>query len=81
MAKVNKLNSTEDQTQDIKSRTTFIPEDRRNWMLQKEKLRKKFDLTYAELAFEEGKKDEMLARLESKLDLSKEQLRAIIAAL
>ena len=69
------------ESTEITSPGTLMPEDRGNWIIQKEKLSRKFDLTYAELAFEEGKKDEMLARLESKLDLSKEQLRAIIAAL
>ncbi|HYV92625.1 MAG TPA: hypothetical protein VE978_12595 [Chitinophagales bacterium] len=52
-----------------------------NWMEQKEKLKTKFGLTYAELSFKKGEKDEMLARLQIKLGKSKDELLAIIAAL
>ena len=52
-----------------------------NWMIQKEKLKRKFDLTDADLAFQKGKKGEMLAKLQIKIHKSKEELQAIIAAL
>jgi uncharacterized protein YjbJ (UPF0337 family) len=53
-----------------------------NWNEQKGKLKQKFAmLTDNELMFEEGKKDEMLGRLQIKLGKTKEQLHAIIAEL
>ena len=53
-----------------------------NWMAQKDKLKKKFGaLTDADLAFEKGKKEEMLARVETKIGKSREELLTIIAAL
>jgi uncharacterized protein YjbJ (UPF0337 family) len=53
-----------------------------NWNEQKGKLKQKFAmLTDNDLMFEEGKKDEMLGRLQKKLGKTKEQLHAIIAAL
>ena len=53
-----------------------------NWTEQKAKLKQKFaTLTDNDLMFVEGKKDEMLGRLQVKLGKSKEELRKIIAAL
>ena len=53
-----------------------------NWTEQKEKLKQKFGtLTDQDLAFEEGKKNEMLERVQTKIGKSKEELQAIIAAL
>jgi uncharacterized protein YjbJ (UPF0337 family) len=53
-----------------------------NWNEQKGKLIQKFAiLTDNDLLFAEGKKDEMLGRLEKTLGKTKEELRAIIAAL
>jgi len=53
-----------------------------NWMAQKDKLKKMFPtLTYADLGFVEGKRDEMLERVQSILGKSREELLAIIAAL
>lgn len=53
-----------------------------NWNEQKGKLKQKFAvLTDNDLLFMEGKKDEMIGRLQIKLGKSKEQLEAIIAAL
>ncbi len=53
-----------------------------NWNEQKGKLKAKFaTLTDNDLQFEEGKKDEMLGKLQTKLGKSKEELNAIIAAL
>ncbi len=53
-----------------------------NWNEQKGKLRQKFAaLTDNDLMFAEGKKDEMLGRLQKKLGKTKEELRAIIAGL
>ncbi|MBP6515981.1 MAG: CsbD family protein [Chitinophagales bacterium] len=53
-----------------------------NWDEQKGKLKQKFaTLTDDDLLFAEGKKDEMLGRLQIKLGKSKEELHALIAAL
>lgn len=53
-----------------------------NWNEQKGKLKQKFaDLTDNDLMFAEGKKDEMLGKLQVKLGKTKEELHAIIAAL
>jgi uncharacterized protein YjbJ (UPF0337 family) len=59
-----------------------ITELKGNWNEQKGKLKQKFaTLTDNDLMFEEGKKDEMLGRLQIKLGKTKEQMRAIIASL
>jgi len=53
-----------------------------NWNEQKGKLKQKFAiLTDNDLMFAEGKKDEMLGKLQIKLGKTKEQLREIIEAL
>jgi uncharacterized protein YjbJ (UPF0337 family) len=53
-----------------------------NWNEQKGKLKQKFaNLTDNDLLFAEGKKDEMLGRLQIKLGKSKEELHNIIAEL
>ena len=53
-----------------------------NWNEQKGKLKQKFAvLTDNDLMFADGKKDEMLGRLQVTLGKTKEQLRAIIASL
>ena len=53
-----------------------------NWDLQKGKLKQMFaNLTDDDLMFVEGKKDEMLGRLEIKLGKSKTELDKIISAL
>jgi len=53
-----------------------------NWNEQKGKLKQQFaNLTDDDLMFAEGKKDEMLGRLQIKLGKTKEQLHAIIEAL
>jgi uncharacterized protein YjbJ (UPF0337 family) len=53
-----------------------------NWNEQKGKLKQKFaSLTDNDLLFVEGKKDEMLGRLQIKLGKTKEELHAIISAL
>ena len=50
-----------------------------NWNEQKAKLKKQFAvLTDNDLMFEEGKKDEMMAKLQVKLGQTKEQLHKII---
>lgn len=52
------------------------------WIDQKAKLMKKYpELTDKDLAFEEGKKEEMLARLEVKLGKNKEELQRILESL
>ena len=53
-----------------------------NWEEQKGKLKQKFAaLTDNDLMFAEGKKEEMLGRLQIKLRKSKEELRKIISDL
>ena len=53
-----------------------------NWDEQKGKLKQKFvTLTDNDLMFAEGKKEEMLGKLQIKLGKTKEELHKIIAAL
>ncbi|MDP1813201.1 MAG: CsbD family protein [Leadbetterella sp.] len=53
-----------------------------SWKQQKGKLKQKFAaLTDNDLLFEEGKKEEMLGRLQTKLGKTKEELHEIISAL
>ncbi|MGA1977048.1 MAG: CsbD family protein [Bacteroidales bacterium] len=57
-------------------------ESKGNWNEQKGKLKQKFaTLTDNDLMFMDGKKDEMLGRLQAKLGKTKEQFDAIIEAL
>jgi uncharacterized protein YjbJ (UPF0337 family) len=52
------------------------------WSEQKGKLKAKFaNLTDADLQYEAGKKDEMLAKLQTKLGKSKVEFEAILANL
>lgn len=61
---------------------TNVTELKGNWNEQKGKLKQKFAvLTDDDLMFVEGKKDEMLGRLQKKLGKTKEQLHSIISAL
>ena len=65
-----------------KTNTMNITELKGNWNEQKGKLKQKFaQLTDDDLLFEEGKKEEMLGRLQIKLGKTKEELHEIIAAL
>lgn len=53
-----------------------------NWNEQKGKLKQKFaTLTDDDLLFAEGKKDEMMGRIQKKLGKTKEELHRIIASL
>ncbi|MEO5581865.1 MAG: CsbD family protein [Saprospiraceae bacterium] len=53
-----------------------------NWHEQKGKLKQKFaELTDDDLMFADGKKEEMLGRIQIKLGKSKEELQDIIEAL
>ena len=53
-----------------------------NWKEQKDKLKAKFStLTDADLHFESGKKDEMMAKVQKKIGKTKEELTAIMASL
>jgi len=53
-----------------------------NWEEQKGRLKQKFAaLTDNDFLFLEGKKDEMLGRLEKKLGKTKEELQKIISSL
>ncbi len=59
-----------------------VKEVQGNWNEQKGKLKKKFAiLTDNDLLFEEGKKDEMLGKLQIKLGKTKEELHGIIESL
>ncbi|HYV92648.1 MAG TPA: hypothetical protein VE978_12710 [Chitinophagales bacterium] len=78
MLTTHEANSSEENTPIQHVKVTAV---HGNWILQKEKLIEKFGLTYAELAFKDGKKDEMLAKLQMKLGISKGDLAALIAAL
>ncbi len=50
-----------------------------DWEVQKAKLKQRFaDLTDNDLMFLEGKKEEMLGKLETKLGKTKEELREIL---
>ena len=53
-----------------------------NWNEQKGKLKAKFSsLTDADLKYEDGKKDEMLTRVQTKLGKTKEEFAQIISTL
>jgi len=53
-----------------------------NWDEQKEKLKAKFsNLTDEDLDYEEGKRDEMLERVQIKIGKTRDELTAIIADL
>jgi uncharacterized protein YjbJ (UPF0337 family) len=66
----------------IKTTTMNTTEVKGNWNEQKGKLKKKFaNLTDNDLMFAEGKKDEMLGKLQIKLGKTKEELHKLIAAL
>jgi uncharacterized protein YjbJ (UPF0337 family) len=59
-----------------------VTEMKGNWNEQKGKLKQKFAiLTDNDLMFADGKKDEMLGKLQITLGKTKEQLREIISAL
>ena len=61
---------------------TNIIELKGNWNEQKGKLKQKFaTLTDNDLLFLDGKKDEMLGKLQAKLGKTKEELHKIIGAL
>ena len=61
---------------------TNIIELKGNWNEQKGKLKQKFAmLTDNDLLFVDGKKDEMLGKLQAKLGKTKEELHKIIGSL
>jgi len=61
---------------------TTIIELKGNWNEQKGKLKQKFaTLTDNDLLFLDGKKDEMLGKLQAKLGKTKEELHKIIGSL
>ena len=61
---------------------TNIIELKGNWNEQKGKLKQKFaTLTNNDLLFADGKKDEMLGKLQVKLGKTKEELHKIIESL
>lgn len=59
-----------------------LKEVKENWKDIKEKLKKKFGmLTESDLLFAEGKQDEMLGRLQTKLGRTKAEVHKIISEL
>ncbi len=53
-----------------------------DWTEVKDKLKKKFsNLTDEDFAFDEGKQDEVLVKVQNKTGKSKEEIQAIIATL
>jgi uncharacterized protein YjbJ (UPF0337 family) len=53
-----------------------------NWNGQKNKLKTKFPtLTDADLRYEDGKKDEMLTKVQTKLGKTKEELQTVMSGL
>ncbi len=53
-----------------------------NWSEQKEKLKAKFPiLTDADLKYEDGKKDEMFEKVQTKIGKTKEEFATLIASL
>jgi uncharacterized protein YjbJ (UPF0337 family) len=53
-----------------------------NWIDQKPKLMKKYpELTEKDLSFDEGKKEEMIGKLQVKLGKNKEELQKILESL
>jgi uncharacterized protein YjbJ (UPF0337 family) len=64
------------------SKDSVSTPDKGNWSEQKAKLKVKYPtLTDTDFVFAEGKKDEMLAKLQVKLGKTKEELTEIIAKL
>jgi len=78
----NKLKTPEASKEGVTTPEVKRNDVQGNWTIQKDKLKKKFGaLTDSDLEFEEGKKDEMLARIQVKVGKSKEELQTIIAGL
>jgi uncharacterized protein YjbJ (UPF0337 family) len=66
----------------LKSKKMNTTEVKGSWIEQKGKLKQKFaTLTDNDLLFEEGKKEEMLGKLQIKLGKTKEQLHEILETL
>jgi uncharacterized protein YjbJ (UPF0337 family) len=66
----------------LNSKNMNTTELKGNWNEQKAKLKQKFAvLTDNDLMFEEGKKEEMLGKLQIKLGKTKEELHKIIGSL
>lgn len=62
--------------------STTHTENKGTWAEQKTKLKAKFPvLTDADLTYENGKKDEMLSKVEKKLGKTKQELHDIIGKL
>lgn len=57
-------------------------ESKGNWNIQKAKLKQKYaDLTDDDLLYDEGKKEEMLGKLQVKLGKTKEELNDFLESL
>ena len=82
MNPADKENALEVSGEDVKTPEGKMRVAEGNWMAQKDKLKKKFPtLSYTDLAFTEGKREEMLDRVQIIINKSREELLAIIAAL
>jgi uncharacterized protein YjbJ (UPF0337 family) len=69
------------RAQEFKIEIMNTTELKGNWNEQKAKLKKNFAvLTDNDLMFEEGKKDEMMAKLQKKLGKTKEELHKLIGS-
>ena len=67
---------------ELKFKAMKTQEVKINWNEHKRKLKQKFELlTDNDLLFEVGRRDEMLAKLQTKLGKTKDELIRIIAAL
>jgi uncharacterized protein YjbJ (UPF0337 family) len=70
------------QLRELNKSTMNATEVKGNWNDQKGKLKQKFAiLTDNDLMFEDGKKDEMLGKLQIKLGKTKDELHKLIADL
>lgn len=66
----------------LKIKNMNTTEAKGNWNEQKGKLKQKFaNLTDDDLLFAEGKKDEMLGKLQIKLSKTKEEMRKLLEEL
>jgi len=62
--------------------TTPTAPVQKSWKEQKELIKTKFPtITDADLKYEDGKKDEMLTRVQTKLGKTKEELQEVLSSL
>jgi uncharacterized protein YjbJ (UPF0337 family) len=77
----NKAKKAPTTTKKVVIKGTAKTPAKTTWVEQKVALKKQFpSLTDSDMMFEEGKKEEMLAKLQIKIGKTKEELQKIIAA-